>query len=54
MSLVNKKILVVDEDPLVRREIIEEFNRQAGFQFDPKVVEIFLIYLSQEGKVISE
>lgn len=30
--------------------IVEEFGKQAGLQFDPRVVDIFLTLLAQEGK----
>jgi len=35
---------------LNKQSIIEEIQKQAGFQFDPQVVEILLTLLAQEGK----
>ena len=33
-----------------KEKIIDEIRKQAGRQFDPRVVEIFLTLLAQEGK----
>ena len=33
-----------------KEKIIDEIRKQAGLQFDPRVVEIFLTLLAQEGK----
>ena len=36
--------------PMNKEIIVEEIRKQAGRQFDPRVVEIFLTLLAQEGK----